>query len=301
MENTYGELAHFLESVGKEYSRQGMLDKWAPADKKGTRRFDVEGRSEKLDVASEEQREVIREAMKAYRKTLDNGHGKHGDYFEVKDVVRRLGAGTGSIGTSRFYVLISGGKNGDLDDYRILDLKQQSKPTPYYYLDEKSRLEYDNDYGDNHARRHAIAYRALTSRTDPNLGWMHLDPMEVSVCDEHRDCSGYYSVRERSPFKEAFPGEALDTRRTFSVLAEQWAEVLATDHARANKALPKLVHSLTDDHDINFMDLVREIAFSYADQVQADWGFFKTALELQPGECGEQAFIPPSYRDMLPR
>ena len=300
-QNTYGNLDRFLKSVGQEYSRKGMLDRWAPKDKKGRRRFDVKGRPDKLDKATDEQCKVIREAMAAYRNSLDNDLAKNDTYFKVKDIARRLGAGTGSLGTSRFYVLIEAGKPGNLDDDRILDVKQQSRPTPYDFLDKESKFEYDKVYEDNHARRHAVAYQALTYRTDPHLGWMYLEPLEVQVSKDVRECSGYYSVRERSPFKEAFPGEALDTRTAFSVMAEQWAEVLATDHACANKALPGLVHALTDDHETAFLDVVREIAFSYADQVQVDWECFNTALKLKPGECDKLAFVPPSYRDMLPR
>jgi uncharacterized protein (DUF2252 family) len=297
----YGELARFLRSVDKQYTRQGMLDKWASEVKKNKRRFNLDKRPDKLAPATEDQRTLIQRAMKDYRKSLGNKLGKNADYFKVEDIAVRLAAGTGSLGTARFYVLIRGSNSNNSDDNRILDVKQQSKPTPYDYLDERTRDDYDKDYGSNHARRHATAYKALTSRTDPHLGWMHLAPMSVSVGGGYRDCSGYYSVRERSPFKEAFPGEALDTRRMFSALSEQWAEVLATDHARANKDLPKLFHKLTDDRDRAFMEHVRKIAFSYADQVQGDWEAFVKALELKPDECGENAFVPPSYRDMLPR
>ncbi len=298
--NTYGELSRFLKSVRKQYSRKGMLNKWAPEDN-GRRRFDVKGRPEKLRAVTKKQRKVIRKAMAAYRKTLDNDLANKDKYFEVEDIAHRLGAGTGSLGTPRFYVLIKGGKSDNLDEYRILDVKQQSAPAPYGYLDEASRLKYNRKYRKNDARRHADAYRALTCRTDPYLGWMYLKPMKIRDGDNLRDGSGYYSVRERSSFKEAFPGEALDTRTTFSVMAEQWAEVLATDHARANRDLPKRVHKLTDDKNTEFLRLVREIAFDYADQVQADWEYFKTALVLEPGECDKLAFVPPSYRDMLPR
>lgn len=300
--NAYGNLDRFLKSVEQQYDRKGMLDRWAPTtDKNGNRRFNVKGRPEKLGKATDNQRKVILDAMAAYRNTLDDKLAKRGAYFKVNDIARRLGAGTGSLGTPRFYVLIEAGKPGNPDDDRILDVKQQSRPTPYDYLDNESKREYDKKYGQNHARRHAIAYQALTYRTDPHLGWMYLDPLEVHIGDDVRDCCGYYSVRERSPFKEAFPGEVLDTRTAFSAMAEQWAEVLATDHARANEALPELVHALSDDQDKAFRDLVREITFSYADQVQSDWKCFKTALEPGPGECDKLAFIPPSYRDMLPR
>lgn len=45
--------------------------------------------------------------------------------------------------------------------------------------------------------------------------------------------NGYYSVRERSPFKETFPTNTLTSEDSFIKMTEQWAKVLATDHARA--------------------------------------------------------------------
>ncbi len=284
---TYSKLKRFLKSVKKQYTRKDMLKKWAPKDKQDRRRFNVKKRPTKLGEASDDERERILKEMTDYRETLNNDLAKDDAYFEVKDIVRRLAAGTGSLGTPRFYVLIEGGKHGDPDDNRILDVKRQTRPTAYKYLDKEVQRENDERYK-NDGERHAKAYRLLTRHTDPHLGWMKLDDY-------------YYSVRERSPFKEAFPCEALDTRTAFSELAEQWAEILATDHTRANEELPGLVHTLTDDQDQAFLDLVQEIAFRYADQVRDDWQHFVAALELQPGECEPLPFTPPYYRNMLPR
>lgn len=286
-DETYGKLKRFLKSVEDEYTRKDMLKKWAPEDDEDRRRFDVEGRPDKLGEASDDERKMIRKAMTAYRKTLGSDLAENDAYFEVKDIARRLGAGTGSLGTRRFYVLIEAGEPGHNKDDRILDVKHQGSPTPYRYLAKKARREYDEEFKENHARRHAVGYKALTYLTDPLLGWMKLD-------------DGYYSVRQRSPFKEAFPGEVLDTRAAFSVQAEQWAAILATDHARANKDLPAQVHDATKDEKAAFRDLVRTIAFAYADQVWSDWRHFVTALDLEPGQCEQPPFVPPSYRDMLP-
>ena len=43
-----------------------------------------------------------------YQQTLTGGLDPDDDYFRVLDVARRLNAGTGSLGTPRFYVLIDG-------------------------------------------------------------------------------------------------------------------------------------------------------------------------------------------------
>jgi uncharacterized protein (DUF2252 family) len=289
--NTFGKLQYFLGSVEQQYSSEGMLDRWAPR-KKGKRRFDLS--RAQLDKVAKKECKMILEAVLAYRRTLDKDLAKNDAYFKVEDVARRLLAGTGSLGTNRYYVLIAGGKGGNSNQYHILDIKRQSKPTAYTYLGDQAQRKYDESFK-NDAQRHAKGYQALTRRTDKHLGWMHLDSGDPDFP------SGYYSVRKRSPFKEAFPGEALDTRTSFSAMAEQWAEILAAAHTHANKDLPQLVHQLTDDRDETFRSLVREIAFGYADQVMTDWQYFVTALDLAPDECRGQGFVPPSYRDILPR
>jgi uncharacterized protein (DUF2252 family) len=237
---------------------------------------------------------MILKAMMGYRQTLDNHPTDDEAYFKVEDVARRLFAGVASLGANRYYVLIAGGKSGKPNQHRILDIKRQSKPTAYTYLGDQAQRGYDEHFK-NDAQRHAISYQALTRHTDKHLGWMYLESSDQDFQ------SGYYSVRERSPFKEAFPGEVLDTRTSFSAMAEQWAEILATDHTRANKDLPQWVHQLAGDQAEAFRNLVREIAFSYADQVMTDWQYFVSALDLTHDECRRQGFVPPSYMDMLPR
>ena len=283
-DNTYGKLYRFLKSVERAYSREGMLNRWTVMID-GERRFDMT--RSKLEEANDDECTMIHAAMASYRETLTDDPAKKKAHFNVKSVARRLRAGTGSLGTRRFYVLIEGGKRGNPDDDRILDVKRQTRPTAYKYLGKKAQSEYKKSY-ENDAQRHAKAYRVLTRHTDNHLGWMHLD-------------DGYYSVRERSGFKEAFPGEALDTRTLTSELAEQWAEILATDHTRANEDLPKRLRDLTKGQEQAFLDLVREVTFSYADIVEADWNHFRAALDLQEGECDRLPFAPPSYRNMLPR
>lgn len=296
-EATYADLSRFLDRVGGQYSREGMLDRWAPAVAAGkvslkrklsvgrVRRFDTEGRPDKLAAVSPDERAAVEQAMAGYQKSVQGSRAERGGFFRVEDVARRLAAGTSTLGVPRYYVLVSGDQR---DAYRILDVKQQTTPAPYEFLDQRARDEYRRAFGHNDALRYATAGRALTARTDPHLGWMELD-------------DGFYSVRERSPWKEAFPGEVLSTRTTFSAMAEQWAEVTATAHAQANKTLPRRVQELTAGRDGEVCALVREIAFNYADEVESDFRAFRRALVLPVGTCSGKAFAPPLYRDLLPR
>lgn len=263
--NTDEPLKEFLEKTREKKSRKKLLKKWTEGGK-----FDFS--YQKLGPVTSEERTAITKAMAAYGQTLTGDIRYDADRFQVKDVARRINAGTGSLGTPRYYVLIEGETDSQKDD-RILDLKLQGEPTPYAYMSSEDRDRYDRHFEKNHALRYAIGYRALTKNTDNYLGWMQLDIQG----------KGYYSVREISPFNEGFKSEG----KSFKKLAEQWGEILATAHARSDKdfdatyvpySFDKQVAKRTDGKHKEFRALVRNIAFSYADRVNSDWEIFLKSL-----------------------
>ncbi len=211
--NTYGNLSRFLKGVKKDKGRRKMLKKWTTLVD-GVRRFNLA--LEKLGEATEEEREAVLAAMPDYIKSLSGDRDYEQGQLKVKDVARRLLAGTGSLGTPRYYVLIEGEGSGQ-DDDRILDVKGQTKPTPYPFLSLAEQREYDRSF-ENDGMAHAAAYRALAYHPDDFLGWMRL-------------FEGDYSVRERSPFKASYPAlkeEAksskmkLTSEKRFTEIAAQW-------------------------------------------------------------------------------
>ncbi len=266
--NTHGKLNDFLKDVAKKGSRTKMLKKWTQTGD-GKRTFDFS--LEKLDVPAQKVAANISKAMTAYGETLTGKLKYDAGYFKIKSIARRLMAGTGSLGTQRYYVLIEGSR-ASLDDDRILDVKQQSQPTPYHYSGKEFQRAYKK-YARNDAQRHALAYHALTNFTDDHLGWLQLP-------------AGFYSVRELSPYKESFPAETLTSKTRFIKLAEQWGMILAMSHARADNdsenrlidySFEEQVVKLTKDQHGEFQGVVHEIAFEYASQVEADWReFIKT-------------------------
>jgi len=204
-----------------------------------------------------------------YDQTLSGDIRYNQQFFYTKDVVRRLSAGTGSLGTPRYYVLIEAATKSANDDC-ILDIKLQTKPTAYQYFSETEKMDYDI-HSENDAQRHAAAYKALVYEADNFLGWLKLP-------------DGYYSVRERSPFKETFPTDKLNTKEHLIDMAQQWAEILATSHEQAShhlhQSLAKQVYKETQTvtRQQEFSELVASIAFEYAAQVETDWQSFSTAL-----------------------
>lgn len=288
--NTSGRLKKLLEKVEEENTRDKMLEKWAPAgrflvDKNGDKLAKIE-RTDPLFVE-------ILAGIERYR--MDSlarmPEGADDGYFQVRDIAHRLGAGTGSLGTPRYYVLIRG-VDDTFETDRILDVKRQSRPIAYQYLPGDELLAYrffTREMPGQDAIWHAAAYRAMAKDTDDHLGWMEL-------------ADGFYSVRELSFHKEGIDvDEDLDSKKRFSELAGQWGRVLATAHARAltdfdddfpqfdlreqlfrpeggQKAFKCQVTKRTAGKQDTFSQLVKEIAFGYAEQVTADWTTFREAF-----------------------
>ncbi|MCP3962837.1 MAG: DUF2252 domain-containing protein [bacterium] len=269
-------LRDFMKEVEEEASRKKMLEKWT-TEKKGERRFKLS--YEKLDKASKWERGDIEAAMPDYGKTLSGSIEYGKKFFRVRDIARRLSAGTGSLGTPRYYVLIRGEGKSWKDD-RILDLKRQSSPSGLGYLSAEEQIDYNHDY-QHHAHRHAVAYKALGKHPDHLMGWMRLH-------------DGVYSVRERSPFKETYDTTKLTSEKEFVDLARIWAKVLASDHACAVRDLEVDDKSYSIAREVtklttggrnrpDFLALVRDQAFEYANQVEADYATFKDAMD--PTDC----------------
>jgi uncharacterized protein (DUF2252 family) len=265
----YGRLDEFLEEIEKGNNTEKMLDKWVPRNSDGARLFDLS--NPKLGSVTQQERQAILDAMADYWGTIHLAEDS--PPTTVRDVARRLLAGTGSLGTSRYYLLLEDG-SGDL---HILDIKQQLKPSAYAFLSDTLQAGYDRLADGNDARAHAMASRALSSHPDPFLGWMRLG-------------DGWYSVRQRSPYREAFPSLLtdatgdykalkLDSESRYTKLAEQWGTILAAGHASAERETVRAqIMAATSGREDDFAALVRAIAFEYADQVEADWTAFVEGL-----------------------
>ncbi|MGK7891058.1 MAG: DUF2252 domain-containing protein [Leptolyngbyaceae cyanobacterium] len=275
-----GPLDRFLDKVEKKNGRSQLLETWTIAPSKQDppspcRRFDRVKRADKLVAVTEAEWEAIAPQLPHYGRTLTGKVTYDPDHFKICDIARRINAGTGSLGVRRYYVLIAGNKP---KQERILDIKHQPAPTPYRYMRESDRHIYDQQFGDNHALRHSIAYRALTNHTDDYLGWVRLDLPDQDP--------GYFSVRELMPHMKAFDPDTLKKPKDATIMAKTWGQILAAAHARADKnfdptyvahSFEKEVDQITEGRHREFRARVRAIAFEYADQVQADWQTFLDA------------------------
>lgn len=281
--SAYGRLDEFLADIESDYTRKDMLRKWTN-ESGGVREFDFS--YEKLAPANADVYTALMAAMPDYAATTGGDIADMPGYFDVKDIALRLHAGTGSLGVARYYILIEG-ESDDPDDDRILDVKLQPRPSAYPYLSVEERTLIDSATSHD-AERAVLGYRALLADADDHLGWLELPDLgEVS--------GGMFSVRERSPYKESFPLDTLDSTTRLEKLAEQWGTILATAHARSDKdyraelidySFDKNVDEYTDGMHAEFRAQVRDIAHTYAAQVAMDYRAFTGLLataELCPG------------------
>jgi uncharacterized protein (DUF2252 family) len=266
--NTYGLLDDFLLTAATKNNRVKMLDAWT-AQPTGMRRFDTAGNAQLASVSAAVDSDV-RAHIATYRTSLSGGTSFPASFFAVKSVAQRLHAGLGSIGSNRYYILVEGPSSSQSDDL-ILDMKAQGTPSAAPYLDPGALAKTHAASGGNAAYRTVLAYKALGYRVDDFLGYTALSDGQQ------------YSVRERSPYKETFDTSSLTTLARLQHLAEQWGQVLATQHARADRdwdavvfpgSVDAQIAGLTNGDHAGFRALVRTLALDYADQVALDHASF---------------------------
>ena len=269
--NTYGRLNDFLhDDVSADLGRNVMLEEWTVVTGSG-RAFKLA--HEDLESTGSVESD-IRSHYASYVSTTTINDA---DYFAIKDIAKRINAGTGSLGTPRYYILIEGATSLDSDDV-ILDMKREDQPTGYGYLGSAERQRIDSVCADS-ACLAAAAYKSLQNDVDDHLGWVVMG-------------DGAYLVRERSPYKKTFKTARLDSMTRLTKMAEQWGAILATDHARADRDsetstlsndFDSSVAAITDSSHSDFRALVREVAHEYAARAAEDYGYFQANFSF--GSC----------------
>ena len=263
-----GLMKKFLKKVEKEKNRQKMLSKWTTVVG-DTRKFDLQ--NPKVKALDKELYTSIYQSLTAYIDTVSSDLTDNRARFRIKDIVGRGQAGTGSLGSERYYALLEGDTDANHDDV-ILDIKEQGKPPLYDHMNRNEQQEFDRLFP-NPAQRHALAFQALAEHPDKYLGWFEWK-------------GKFFSVKERSPFKADFPTEKLKDDSELYFMSELWGDVLARRHKRASYALnqnghdmPEKFAELIDGNEEEFDKLVESIAFNYANCVKQDFQYFKKALK----------------------
>ena len=269
--NAYGILDEFLLLVSTDNSRKKMLNKWTN-DLGSQRYFDLS--YGKLSALTSVERAALTTAINQYYLNLSSKLSGNSAYFTVLDVARRINAGTGSLGTTRYYVLIEGDSTSDNDD-RILDVKLQGMPSMFPYLSSTSQQNLLKRFSaSEQGCRVVSAQKALLTDVDDHLGCTTIN----------RDS---YSVREVSSFKDSFDTTALTSMTRFVKLAQQWGTILATAHARSDKdfdaslvayQFENVMDSIANHRHAEFRAEVFAFSSRYAEQVAIDFTLFNQLL-----------------------
>lgn len=266
-ENTDGPVSQLLNEL--EYRQAERVLKNVTSIEDGMRRFTDNDKLLRLD---KEERMALEETWPEYLDSLDVDLEKQNGYFAIKDVVKKIGSGTGSIGLNRYYILIEGKKGGKQLDDIVLEAKEARKPVPAHFH------AYDALFGEeepHHGKRVVISQKAMQYLQDPYLGFF-------TIGDHH------FYVREHSPYVGELDQKKLNSFESFSKTVELMGKVTAKMHARADvdseigaidyESEQEILNAIGGNIE-GFLQEVLTSAIFYKRQVHEDYELFKEWLK----------------------
>ena len=219
-------LASFLDAMQSEEALHTQLRRFTVHGADGKRRFKFNNSTQLEPVEPALYDEIVRAMGKQkYGSTLAKIGWRirpwSDEYYEVRDVGRRVSSGDGSFGVTRYYVLLAGSDtlvNQIAVDGVILDVKYVPTPAIRGVLSEDDWPWYETLFA-NEGARCVEAQRRLTSYTDPFAGWVSIH-------------GGVHVVRQRSPWKASVDLSRIKEQAEFGDFVRQVAMVTATSHVR---------------------------------------------------------------------
>jgi len=212
---------------------------------------------------------AINSAMTAYVNSIASSKRKSSSYYLLKDAALRSGAGTGSLGRYRYYLLIDGPTTATSDDV-ILEMKQQTDSAVAIAASGNMPAwvyEYHN------GERAIKSMKAMLSNTDVLAGYTTMNSLP-------------FSLYERSPYQEDFDYTLLTSYSKFNDAVKYMGKIIAKNHALADKDYDATLISYSMDKEIT--DVINgdtsglktetlNYALSYAAQVKQDYTDFVSA------------------------
>ena len=261
-------IAEFLDETDREEGRRTMLDEWTLVRRHdGKKRRLFRSEHDELAQVTGDERRAITLAIGELVESIDSPLRGDDRYFEVLDIARRLGAGVGSRGVDRFYVLIHGASKKRKDDI-LLDVKEQrSVPAPALHA-----LATADPTKDDAGCRVARAEKVLLAEADDHLGCVTIDGRS-------------FSVRQRNPHKKSFKLKRLRDADTLLDVAADWGRLLAAVHARGDRDLrprrqvERAILDRIGDRRADFVAEVRTFADGYVRQIAIDHRHFRELVE----------------------
>lgn len=271
--NTSGPIQSVLEELESRDAEE-LLEKTTTIEN-GERRFIL---SDKMQPLSTDERMALEEAWPEYIDSLDEDNERRKGFFKIKDVVKKSGSGTGSIGLQRYYILVEGKKDGELRDDIVLEAKEARSPVPAHFF------SYNLLFGEeepHHGKRVILSQKAMQYLQDPFLGYFTIG--------DHQ-----FYVRENSPYVGEVEQEQLTDTEDMNKTVDIMGKVTAKMHARADVDAENDVLSYESEKEIlkaidgevdGFVAEMVLWAIFYKKQVHEDFKLFgewcKKAFEIK--------------------
>ena len=282
LNNSRGAIRSTLLDMKAAGSRERMLEEYTYFSSKGVRRFDL-SRPDMEEVPERLQAELTLH-WPDYLRTLGScrrvGHNHSIDfpyigawvtagihqtsYYAIKSIAGRIGAGLGSLGQPRYYVLVEGPTKGQSDDV-MLDVKREPLPEWWNFVHDDVRAA--NSVFPSQGARICQAMHALEAHVDLHIGYIDMS-------------DGSYVIRSRSPWKGAVDVDAVLDVSVYRDFTDDLARITAINHCRADNdyngdIIPwsfeeALVAAVGDDEQL-FVDDVRHYAYMNAERIAEDF------------------------------
>lgn len=269
VENTKGSIRDTLKDI-EDRKETHALEKQTYLTDQGVRKFDRE--KIKLAAVSNNEYKEISKVWDQYLESLKKETFQGKEHYRIKDIVKKSGAGTGSIGLKRYYILIEGQHDCENRDDIILEAKEARTPVPAYFCAYNESFWEENDH---QGKRVINTQQAMHHKADPYLGYFTM---------QNRD----FYVRERSAYEKDLDKEELDGFKEMKRTLKTMGKITAKIHARADADIEngildyhgeeEILKAIGDDKSGFKKEMVTWSKF-YKERIEKDYVLFNEWLK----------------------
>lgn len=195
--------------------------------------------------------------------------------FTVKDIVRVVHKGTGSLGLDRFYVLTEGLTTSNKDDL-IFQIKEEDVPSYVKYF---SDINSTYPLSSNPASVVVEGFKKMTNKTDDYLTAVTLDSRNYFIqsemnADYSLDPDNYGDKKYYVDSNNDSLGSAVDDLNNYVHYA---AKAYAYAHARSMSGFATKANNFIINYG-QFGEEISSLSATYFDQVKLDWQLFNAYI-----------------------
>lgn len=264
-DNTSGVIQDTIRRAAQADSTR-LLDKYTERSPGGLRHFIAA--HEDLAPVTSGTRGALLAAMDNYVASIPPALRQGPAFYNVLDVRQRLGAGMGSLGKMRWYLLLQGNA-----DQVLLEVKQAISSA---VRGAGGPVMPPETYGGHEGCRLARTQRAHQVHPDPMSGWTMVEGMHCYVHEKHG------SERDFDP-QDLTTAAKLETAARYLGMALASAHALGDqnvdheiDHDGCRHPIAKHITELLGSSR-SFQQELASFAYSYSVQVELDWQAFRDA------------------------